>query len=322
MLWPEMATLFHAYTLERQLFSKPTARALAILDLLMAHPHKAFGLTELTRTLNLNKATCHAILSTMTTYGFLIQDERHKQYRLGPSIVAAGNAAFAQFPALEYARPELEKLTSELGIGCGVIGRSAKHLVLLANYGIPKPLDFPFQLGLRLPNTGPLGATFIAWSPAKTLEAWLQKAQPSEFDDKLDQRLRIAVIGIRARGYEVTLKTQAEQDLEVALSNGRLNWSLEQQAQSTELYREALCSEDYHLNRIEPDRMYPVCNIAVPVFGRGSEPELVFSTGSIDGSLSGKQITEIATQLQNAAKNVTLAAHSASGLDTQPPSSF
>ena len=280
-----MATLFHAYTLERQLFSKPTARALAILDLLMAHPHKAFGLTELTRTLNLNKATCHAILSTMTTYGFLIQDERHKQYRLGPSIVAAGNAAFAQFPALEYARPELEKLTSELGIGCGVIGRSAKHLVLLANYGIPKPLDFPFQLGLRLPNTGPLGA-------------------------------------IRARGYEVTLKTQAEQDLEVALSNGRLNWSLEQQAQSTELYREALCSEDYHLNRIEPDRMYPVCNIAVPVFGRGSEPELVFSTGSIDGSLSGKQITEIATQLQSAAKNVTLAAHSASGLDTQPPSSF
>lgn len=304
------------------MFSKPTARALSILDLLMAHPHKAFGLTELTRTLNLNKATCHAIVSTMTTYGFLVQDERHKQYRLGPSIVAAGNAAFAQFPVLEYARPELEKLTKELNIGCGVIGRSAKHLVLLANYGIPKPLDFPFQLGLRLPNTGPLGAAFIAWSPAKALEAWLQSAQKTEeFDEKLDQRLRIAVIGIRARGFEVTLKTRAEQELELALSTGRLNWSLEQQAHSTQRYREALCREEYHLNRIEPDRQYPVCNIAVPVFGRHSEPELVFSTGSIESSLSGKQIIEIAIQLQSAAKNVTLAAHSALGLgDTTTPS--
>lgn len=301
------------------MFSKPTARALAILDLLMAHPQKAFGLTELTRTLNLNKATCHAILSTMTTYGFLVQDEKHKQYRLGPSIVAAGNAAFAQFPVLEYARPELEKLTNELNIGCAVIGRSAKHLVLLANYGISKPLDFPFQLGLRLPNSGPLGATFIAWSPAKALETWLLSAQePEAFDDKLDQRLRIAVIGIRARGYEVTLKTRAEQALENALSEGRQNWSLEQQAQSTQQYREALCSEDYHLNRIELDRQYPVCNIAVPVFGRSSEPELVFSTGSIETLLSGRQIAEIASRLQTAAQNVTLAAQTALGLDEQP----
>ncbi|MCB1845390.1 MAG: hypothetical protein KDI09_20650, partial [Halioglobus sp.] len=27
----------------------------------MANPHQAFGLTEMTRRLNLNKATCHAI---------------------------------------------------------------------------------------------------------------------------------------------------------------------------------------------------------------------------------------------------------------------
>lgn len=302
------------------MFSKPTARALSILDLLMAHPHKSFGLTELTRTLNLNKATCHAILSTMITYGFLVQDEKNKQYRLGPSIVAAGNAAFAQFPVLEYARPELEKLTKELNIGCGVIGRSSKHLVLLANYGISNPLDFPFQLGLRLPNAGPLGAAFIAWSPAKALEAWLQSAQKNgEFNDKLDQRLRIAVIGIRARGFEVTLKTRAEVDLELALNEGRQNWSLEEQAKSTQRYREALCSEDYHLNRIEPEHHYPVCNIAVPVFGKNSEPELVFSTGSIKDTLSGQQITNIAARLEKAAQSVTLAARSAMGLDDLPP---
>ena len=72
------------------LFSQPTARALAILDLLMANPQQAFGLTEMTRRLNLNKATCHAILTTMANYGFLVQHPKTKAYRLGPSIIAAG----------------------------------------------------------------------------------------------------------------------------------------------------------------------------------------------------------------------------------------
>ena len=37
------------------LFSRPTARVLAILDLLMANPSQGFGLTEMTRRLGLNK---------------------------------------------------------------------------------------------------------------------------------------------------------------------------------------------------------------------------------------------------------------------------
>ena len=37
------------------LFSKPTARALAILDLLTSNPQEAFGLTEITRKLGLNR---------------------------------------------------------------------------------------------------------------------------------------------------------------------------------------------------------------------------------------------------------------------------
>ncbi len=148
------------------LFSQPTARALAILDLLMANPNQAFGLTEMTRRLNLNKATCHAILTTMANYGFLVQHPKTKAYRLGPSIIAAGNAAFAQFPVLEYARPELEGLQNDLDLGFAVTGRSKLHMVLLAMYGHASPLLASFQLGLRLPNTAPVAACFTAFSPA------------------------------------------------------------------------------------------------------------------------------------------------------------
>ena len=167
------------------LSSQPTARALAILDLLMANPHQAFGLTEMTRRLSLNKATCHAILTTMANYGF------------------AGNAAFAQFPVLEYARPELESLQNDLGIGFAVTGRSKLHLVLLALYGRAAPLIDSFQLGLRLPNTAPVAACYTAFSPANQLEAWLTRAHDSRggYNERLDQKLRVSLIAIRARGF-------------------------------------------------------------------------------------------------------------------------
>lgn len=179
------------------LFSKPTARALAILDLLTSNPQEAFGLTEITRKLGLNKATCHAILTTMAHYGFLVQDQRSKAYRLGPNIVAAGNAAFALFPVLEYARPELETLAQKLGMGCGAAGRSGRNLVLLAHYGNSNPMLSPYQLGMRLPFMAPLGASFIAWSPAKQLEQWLEAGQQQlgkGIDEQLDQKDRKSVV--------------------------------------------------------------------------------------------------------------------------------
>ncbi|WP_101757125.1 IclR family transcriptional regulator [Oceanicoccus sp. KOV_DT_Chl] len=292
------------------LFSKPTARALAIIDLLMANPHQSFGLTDITRRLNLNKATCHAILTTMSTYGFLVQDSKSKAYRLGPSIAAAGHAAFAQFPVLEYARPELEKLTSELGMGCGAIGRSGSHIVLLAHYRTSAPFESPFQMGLRLPNIAPLGACFIAWSPANQLQQWLDRSHNSrgEYHEKFDQSLRISVIAIHSRGFEVTLKTSAEATLGKSLAVLNENWSLDTLEKATNTYQQTLCDEPYHLDRIDPKRSYDVCNISVPVFGYSRTPELTFTVGSITQALTGAEILDIAERLKEASLRVTKAA--------------
>lgn len=298
------------------MFSKPTARALAILDLLMANPHESIGLTEMTRRLNLNKATCHAILSTMAKYGFLTQDSKNKSYRLGPSIVAAGNAAFAQFPVLEFARPELEKIVAELSVGCAAIGRTQSHIVLLSLLGSTDPFASPLHHGLRLPNAAPIGAAFIAWSPAPQLEQWIQKAHDSlgGYNEKLDQRLRVGVIGVRARGYEVALKTKAEQDLMENLKHIHKTWNLDALDEYTQIYQKQLCEETYYLDRIDAKTRYPVSIISVPVFGFSQEPELVFSVGSFTSDLTGKEIIDIAERLQEAANQATNAARNSSPL--------
>jgi DNA-binding IclR family transcriptional regulator len=294
------------------LFSQPTARALAILDLLMANPHQAFGLTEMTRRLNLNKATCHAILTTMSTYGFLVQHPKTKAYRLGPSIIAAGNAAFAQFPVLEYSRPALEALEDELEIGFAVTGRSKAHVVLLALYGTASALIDNFQLGLRLPNVAPIGACFTAWSPAKHLEAWLTAAHDArgEYNEKLDQRLRMSVIGIRARGFEIILKTQAEAELHKNLMTLQNAWSLKDLEEITRNYQLSLCDEYVHLDRIDPRASYNVSTINVPVFAYKQMPALCFAAGSFHKPTTGAEIERIASRMQVAAEDVTQIARS------------
>jgi DNA-binding IclR family transcriptional regulator len=289
------------------LFSQPTARALAILDLLMANPHQAFGLTEMTRRLNLNKATCHAILTTMANYGFLVQHPKTKAYRLGPSIIAAGNAAFAQFPVLEYARPELEKLQNELDIGFAVTGRSKLHQVLLALYSRDTPLIKSFQLGLRLPNTAPVAACFTAFSDAKYLEAWLTRAHDSRggYNEKLDQKLRVSLIAIRARGYEVTLKTKAEAELWNELGRIHNSWSLTELEDAANKYQHDLCDEYFHLDRIDPKTRYEVSTIAMPVFALKDVPIMCFVAGSFDKPLMGSQIEEIAARMKASADRIT-----------------
>ena len=289
------------------LFSQPTARALAILDLLMANPHQAFGLTEMTRRLNLNKATCHAILTTMSNYGFLVQHPKTKAYRLGPSIIAAGNAAFAQFPVLEYARPELESLQNDLGIGFAVTGRSKMHMVLLALYGRAAPLIDSFQLGLRLPNTAPVAACFTAFSPANHLEDWLTRAHDSRggYHERLDQKLRVSLIAIRARGYEVTLRTDAGVELAKQLSHINHSWSLTELEDITNKYQHDLCDEHYHLDRIEPRVRYNIATIAVPVFVYKEVPVMCFVAGSFDKPILGSEVENIAARIQKSADRVT-----------------
>lgn len=303
------------------LFSQPTARALAILDLLMANPEQAFGLTEMTRRLNLNKATCHAILTTMSTYGFLVQHPKTKAYRLGPSIIAAGNAAFAQFPVLEYARPTLESLENELDNGFAVMGRSKAHVVLLALYGSAIPLINSFQLGLRLPNVAPVGACFTAWSPAKHLEEWLSRAHEARggYNEKLDQRLRMSVISIRARGYEVIFKTQAEITLAENLKQIQNAWNLKDLEEITRQYQRELCDEFVHLDRIDPKASYDISTINVPVFAYKQMPALCFAAGSFKSAVTGAEIERVAQRMQAAAEQVTERARAGGALTDIDP---
>ena len=78
-------------------------RALEILELLADHPREILGLSEIARTLTMNKASCHATLTLLADRGYLIR-HADKTYSLGPAILPLANSFLHDQDALPQAR--------------------------------------------------------------------------------------------------------------------------------------------------------------------------------------------------------------------------
>ncbi|MDQ1374283.1 MAG: hypothetical protein QOJ09_1621, partial [Actinomycetota bacterium] len=85
-------------------------RAIGVLDFLAAHPGEGFTLSELARRLDLNKATAHALLATLTDAGYLLRHPTRLTFQLGPALIALGASAQGQFEAADFAREEMRAL--------------------------------------------------------------------------------------------------------------------------------------------------------------------------------------------------------------------
>jgi DNA-binding IclR family transcriptional regulator len=92
-------------------------RAVHILDLLAAE-REPLTLSELARRLEMNKASAHATLNALVDAGYLLRHPTRKDYRLGPRLMAVGEAARDQYPVVDFARDELRRLSDDLSMEC------------------------------------------------------------------------------------------------------------------------------------------------------------------------------------------------------------
>ena len=180
-------------------------RTVALLNFLTAHPDETFSLSELARRLDINKATAHAMLLTLTDAGYLLRHPATKSFTLGPALISVGNAAAGrQFEVVDYARDEMRRVSDELGVQCVASATIGEEIVLLGRSGDPEPLGLSVQVGQRLPLVPPLGTVFLAWSGADEIDRWLRHLGPGAADEQL-ARYRHAVAAVRRRGYSIGL---------------------------------------------------------------------------------------------------------------------
>lgn len=105
-------------------------RALNMLVAVGAHD-QGIGLTELSKSMGLNKAVAYRILMTLMAENFVVQDEASKRYRLGPRLISLGRQAQRSTDLVAVAREEMRRLSVELPVVAYLTAPTENRVLIL-----------------------------------------------------------------------------------------------------------------------------------------------------------------------------------------------
>ena len=184
-------------------------RGCRILDHL-SRGKQSYSIQDLSLDLHLPKPTIHRILSTLRHFGFVVQDEISKQYRLGFRLVELGQTVLDQIDLRKAAEPFLNELAS--------LVQETVHLVILDQVEIvyldkvekvsdPKSLRMVSRIGRRNPaHACAVGKVLLAFLPdSERDEIITQKGLPRKTRNTIvhSGKLKEHLADVRAQGYAV-----------------------------------------------------------------------------------------------------------------------
>jgi IclR family transcriptional regulator, pca regulon regulatory protein len=160
-------------------FSQSLERGLAILSAF--RPDRPdLGISELARQLDLTRSTTHRYVATLTTLGYLQQDDSTRKYRLGPRVLDLGFSVLGSLGLREIAAPHLRRLTDVTGHTSNLAIRDDTDVILIDRVrGRPGPyhhLEFSLHVGSRIPAyCSATGKALLAFLPRPDLERILDR---------------------------------------------------------------------------------------------------------------------------------------------------
>ena len=290
--------------------ARPALSATRAMELINFLAKNALGdgytMSELAREIGVNTASMHTILNALLEEGYVVRDPNRKRYRLGPSLVAAGQAALDQQPAIRRAREAASTLAAELGIECLASVLIGPETLIVGEAGRPERMHFRPRVGQRLPFMPPIGILGAAYLSEAEQEAWLTRMGPDATEE--DREIyRRAVAAAGARGHGVELETPTRNMIGMVLMElGGDATSPQLRSKLTELVA-TLGREEHQLLEPEPGRRYAVNNIQAPIFGPDHELVAGLTILGFDEPLEADQIAAYTATLLRATTEITLA---------------
>lgn len=133
-------------------------------------------LSDIVARLNLDKGTLSRLLSTLAERGFVIRDLATRRYRLGPVIVALGNAANTQQNLPQLALPSLTRLRDISSESTSVDVLMGDTRVCVAQVESRQDLRRVVEVGVPIPpHAGAAGKVLLAYLPDHALADILKR---------------------------------------------------------------------------------------------------------------------------------------------------
>lgn len=179
--------------------------AIRMLRFLQSRNHRPWGVSELSRSLGLNKSTCFSILKTLERYGFVACDEATKKYALGSALIALGGAAAATATRSEVTKPFLQDLFEELHLTCLLGHRFQDKVVIIDKVEAPDAFRITVPIGQVLPlSVGAMGKSFLAYMREAEVDRVIAAEAGEETEGRKTRRclrLKRELEEIRRRGF-------------------------------------------------------------------------------------------------------------------------
>lgn len=284
--------------------SPPTERVIRLLDLLARQPQEGLSLSELSRRLDISKATALGITGALSRAGYLVRADDTKTYTLGPALLGLGRAASEAFTSLAFARPELRRLNQEVGLAASVSTLVEDKIVLLDRTGPHGELDRMLQPGQRYPYTPPSGLVLAAWLGDQDIEKWLADYREVSMDASLEH-LRALVDTARELGYIVERMSDVSVGA-LTLLAGLDGHDLPAPAEDAIANMvSSLGDRHYVLRHLRHGKHYAVTFVTSPSFDPDGRPDLLLGLLVFRTDVSSEELAAYGDAVREAAVRVT-----------------
>lgn len=284
--------------------SPQTERVVNLFEHLAGDGSRGLTLAEVSRHLDVHKASCHSMLSKLLEAGWLLRDPIRKTYHLGPALVRLGREAASRYPALELARSAMVELSAATSAHCIAFAVSDDHSTAVDQVRSRHGGGHPMPIGTQFPHRPPYGASTLSWAGPDAQERWLA-ALPEDARDRYRQALSTA----KQRGYAVGLQILPDlrlQELALLVRSAEVRSTrLSQLAQA--LTDELIHQEDWFPTRLAMDCTYQVSHVDSPILERDSRVALMLSLVPSPEPMSGSEVTRLGTQLSAATRRLSAA---------------
>jgi flavin reductase (DIM6/NTAB) family NADH-FMN oxidoreductase RutF len=219
-----------------------------------------------------------------------------------PDLIQAAQLA-------ETIRAEVEDLSAELGVNCGVLARIRGDAVqvLAANRG---SVAEPFPLGHRQPIIPPLGAVFLVDSTGEEIEEWLRRA-PDDGGERRDL-YRARLDKVRECGYSLlAAEPHLLERQQAALSAFELSDRLPRHERAVRQATSELA--DLFCPDLRPGELYDIASIVAPVPVAADLPPMAIRMTGLPPSAPVERIESWVGRLKRVAAAAGLAMTSPHG---------
>jgi DNA-binding IclR family transcriptional regulator len=192
-------------------------RAIQMLYLFKDGGKKEYGVSEISRLLDLNKSTAHNILNTLAYHNFLVQNETTRRYRLGPALAELGSLVRSRIDLRAVARPYMRRLVEQSGATI-LLGIFDEAKITIIDKEEPlTDLRVAASIGMHIPFcAGSFGKAFLAYLPEERVDQLLadhglKPFTPTAITDARQYKADLAIV--RKQGYAVDKNEEYLQDV-------------------------------------------------------------------------------------------------------------